>query len=640
MRRLLACTLFLCAAACSKGANAPRPSTVAPNGPPSPPHPKVERVASKVGASVALARIDGALHAWVADEEDHAILTVDVDSGRVVGRTEVGGVPANVVALGDARLAVAIRDGARVAILEGAGTSAWPLAEIATISVATEPVALALSPAEDEMLVASGWGHALSAIDLHERNVRFVEDVGREPRAVAVSTDGKRAFVTHATGPGLSIVELHSSDANAKPKVWNLESESFGVGWEGGGGPFKRQSAQGFAVAVSADPKGRVFVPHVGVHTAFGTNPDFGAPITGYGSADAGPADVFEVAVVDEANGTPIDFEPRFVGDTDNVRVRHVDHNTACLLPRAAIADKANVYIACLDSDRVLELDAGSIHPERMALREWKVPRGPVGLALDVKTERLVVWSSLSRSLSTLGVAESAKGLSLASFTLPAKNPLPAEVARGRELFHSGEVRISGDGRACASCHPDGRDDGLVWATPDGPRQTPSLAGRVDGTAPYGWTGAAKDLESHVPKTFKRLGGKGLTGEDKAALLAYVRVMSAPPVSREARASDEKIAKGKTIFHSEATQCASCHGVDGELPDGTNHDVKSRASGDIKKAFDTPSLKYVGGTGPWFHDGRYKTMRDLLVKSDGKMGHTKHLSPEELDALEAYLLTR
>jgi mono/diheme cytochrome c family protein len=640
MRRLLACAFFMCAAACSKGARAPEPNVAAAKGPTAPPRPKVERVASKVGASVALARIDGALHAYVADEEDHAVLTVDVDGGRIVSRTEVGGVPANVVALDGGRLAVTIRDRARVAILEGAGTNAWPLSEIATVAVATEPVGVALAPDESELVVTSGWGHALSAIDLKERRVRFVKELGREPRAVAVSSDGKRAFVTHAAGPGLSVVDLHpdAANADAKAKVWNLESQSFGVGWEGGGGPFKRQSAQGFAVAVSSDPKGRVFVPHVGVHTAFGTNPDFGVQITGYGSADAGPADVFEVAVVDEANGTPLDFEPEFAGDSRDLRVRQVDANTTCLLPRAAVADKANVYVACLDTDRIVELDAGSLHPERMPLREWKVPRGPAGLALDSKSERLVVWSSLSRSISTVGVAENVKGLSLASVMLPAKQPLSAEVARGRELFHSGEVRISGDGRACASCHPDGRDDGLVWATPDGPRQTPSLAGRVDGTAPYGWTGAAKDLESHVPKTFKRLGGKGLTGEDKAALLAYVRVMSPPPARGDA--SEAKIAKGKTVFHSEGAQCSSCHGVDGELPDGTNHDVKSRASGDIKKAFDTPSLKYVGGTGPWFHDGRYKTMHDLLVKSDGKMGHTKHLSEEELDALEAYLLAR
>ena len=43
------------------------------------------------------------------------------------------------------------------------------------------------------------------------------------------------------------------------------------------------------------------------------------------------------------------------------------------------------------------------------------------------------------------------------------------------------------------------------------------------------------------------------------------------------------------------------------------------------------------GAGPWFHDGRYATLKDLLKSSDGKMGKTKHLSEADLDALEAYL---
>jgi cytochrome c peroxidase len=64
-----------------------------------------------------------------------------------------------------------------------------------------------------------------------------------------------------------------------------------------------------------------------------------------------------------------------------------------------------------------------------------------------------------------------------------------------------------------------------------------------------------------------------------------------------------------------------------------------RTKGDVTGKFDTPSLKGVGGTGPWFHDGRYKNLHDLLVKSDGAMGHTKHLSKDDLDALEAYLST-
>ena len=45
------------------------------------------------------------------------------------------------------------------------------------------------------------------------------------------------------------------------------------------------------------------------------------------------------------------------------------------------------------------------------------------------------------------------------------------QIARGRALFRvTDDGRLSRDGRACASCHPDGRDDALTWSTPDGPR--------------------------------------------------------------------------------------------------------------------------------------------------------------------------
>ncbi len=101
--------------------------------------------------------------------------------------------------------------------------------------------------------------------------------------------------------------------------------------------------------------------------------------------------------------------------------------------------------------------------------------------------------------------------------------------ARGRSLFFAtADARISGDGRACASCHPDGRDDALTWATPLGPRQTPMLAGRLDGTAPYGWNGDAPSIAAHLRRTFARLKGSGLAGDDLDALLAYVATLAPP----------------------------------------------------------------------------------------------------------------
>jgi cytochrome c peroxidase len=101
-------------------------------------------------------------------------------------------------------------------------------------------------------------------------------------------------------------------------------------------------------------------------------------------------------------------------------------------------------------------------------------------------------------------------------------------------------------------------------------------------------------------------------------------------------AKNAKVARGEQIFFSGAAQCSSCHSGD-LATDNKKHDVKSRTGTDKSAQFNTPSLRFIGGTGPYFHDGRYKTLRDLLTSADRSMGHTKHLSSDDLDALEAYL---
>ena len=59
---------------------------------------------------------------------------------------------------------------------------------------------------------------------------------------------------------------------------------------------------------------------------------------------------------------------------------------------------------------------------------------------------------------------------------------LPPEVQRGRELFYSAMapgIASSNAGIACATCHTDGRSDGVTWQFTDRARQTPSLAGPI-----------------------------------------------------------------------------------------------------------------------------------------------------------------
>jgi cytochrome c peroxidase len=111
-------------------------------------------------------------------------------------------------------------------------------------------------------------------------------------------------------------------------------------------------------------------------------------------------------------------------------------------------------------------------------------------------------------------------------------------------------------------------------------------------------------------------------------LILYASSLQAPARARAPLSAAAE--RGRELFSSPHVGCATCHtsamGVDGSL-----HDVGSGGS------FDTPSLRFVGGTAPYYHDGRYATLREVLVASDGKMGWAGKLSEPDLEALEAYL---
>jgi cytochrome c peroxidase len=190
----------------------------------------------------------------------------------------------------------------------------------------------------------------------------------------------------------------------------------------------------------------------------------------------------------------------------------------------------------------------------------------------------------------------------------------------------------------------DGREDGLIWPTPLGKRQTPMLAGRIDGTAPYGWNGEHDSLLIHIKSTVKNLEGKGLPDHQLQALAGYLGTMRGPAKRVSARERDE-VAHGKTVFASNETGCSSCHIEDSRFTDHEAHALGeampggSRAKAPGTAMFDTPSLAFVAQTAPYFHDGRFKTLEELVDGCDGVMGKTKQLSPVDRKALVAYLRT-
>ncbi len=200
-------------------------------------------------------------------------------------------------------------------------------------------------------------------------------------------------------------------------------------------------------------------------------------------------------------------------------------------------------------------------------------------------------------------------------------------VDAGRNVFHS-QTRI---GLACASCHPEGRDDGLVWNFAQfGVRRTQSLAGHILQRAPYHWTGDMTNLTVLMDDVFAhRMSGGVATDAQKRALGPWLDRVPAPAPASVVDAT--AVERGKAIFESADTACTGCH--NGELL--SNKLLVNVGTGG---KFKVPSLLGVSARAPFMHDGCAATLLDRFSCGGGDQhGHTSQLGAPEIADLVAYL---
>ena len=595
------------------------------------------------GGAVAL---DGeAQVAYVADGDNRALHAVALASGEVT-TTPLGGSPEQVILIGDDRLAVTLRDVSEVALF--ARSEGEALAPLGSVTVPVEPAGMALSP-RGELLVTSAWGRALTSLHAETLEQRWSVPLAREPRGVVVTPDGRRAFVTHLVGDAVSVVDLPVDGAPAPARRLSVLGGRYRNQVDGalGAGTLHPSAALAYAAVLSEDGR-MLFVPHLAEQNGADTVRAIpgaygGVPV----EEETSVASVAVVATVAE----------RLVGEpaAGSHPVRGLSSIAAeggdglAVAPEAAPSRQARavalageaLLVASMGTDQLVELDARAIDPAMSVRRVFAVGAGPTGVDADAGAGIAVVWSQLSHALSVVDLVSGA-----VETAVIADDPLPPEVAAGRRLFVTErDRRISRDGRACAGCHPEGRDDGLVWKLGAGPRQTPTLVGRLD-RGPYGWLGKHARLEDNMQETMTRLGGSGLPEVELRHLATFLRKgLRAPGRAVAAEAGQGTAGKegdarrGRELFASAEVGCGDCHRLDAEASDRAVHEVGSRGAKDTTSGFRTPPLLFAAGTAPYFHDGRYATLEALLEDNFDRMGHTSHLSAGELQDLVAFLRT-
>jgi hypothetical protein len=223
--------------------------------------------------------------------------------------------------------------------------------------------------------------------------------------------------------------------------------------------------------------------------------------------------------------------------------------------------------------------------------------------------------------------------------------PISGVADTGFDMFHT----TTPAGIACASCHPEGGDDGHIWhfvtkdvvlgdggcptpAFPGQPapavlRRTQSLRGGILSTAPLHWDGDMAGMGDIVTEVFtRRMSGGVVTTDQRAVFSRWID--SIPRMPQRADLDSARVASGRALFEGKG-ECASCH---------SGSKLTNNATVDVGRgALQVPMLLGVGARAPFIHDGCATTLADRFDPSCGGSKHGAALSPDETSDVVQYL---
>jgi len=504
--------------------------------------------------------------------------------------------------------------------------------------------------------------------------------VGRDPRGVAITLDDARALVTNRADGTLSVIDIRETSVIATYELGGIFPYAVVIG----GNQTAYISLMGSdeiveidvntgdiiaRIAVPANPAGLalwgnflyvthfwtgdltlIYLPQRRIAQTTRTGSDMGvtqavelditrglAYVPGTRTFHENPSLTYDSAVFPVVN--VVDLSDNAAQRTERIAVDTADRPVN--LPFATALDRFSqrLYVVNAGSDdlSVIDLTTG------VARAHVDVGSNPRGVLLNRDNTLLYVHNTLDATITTI----STEDLAVLS-TLPISNlTVSVDVLLGAQLFFGADdARMTRDSwLSCANCHFDGMTDGRVWrGFPDGARNTPVLYALVE-TPPYNWSATWTDLAQVELKIRALHGGTGLIEDsilpppadtvgdlavqtDLALLTAYLTTLTPP--SPSIRESSMLIQRGAEVFAEQ--DCASCHV--GAV--GTNLQAYAVGTGAADEMFDTPSLRWLRWSAPYYHDGAAATLYEVFAR-EGTHQLIYTVSREDIDALIAYL---
>ncbi|QDU94628.1 Cytochrome c551 peroxidase precursor [Lignipirellula cremea] len=492
-----------------------------------------------------------------------------------------------------------------------------------------QPVSLALSPDRWLGSVASLWGQRLTFVNLEAMKTVAVLDLPFSPRKQWWSADRQRLIVADAYAGQLAVVEVTGqADVDVTPRIVSLRQ-------------FEGHNIRGLAYDSQTDEL--VFAHQLlngQTHTtrervfwgSVVSNVLRSVPLSHLLQKPAERATA-------KQNARPADPPEPLPGDQQEVPAPwDIAHWSFYPLgnPNLAAGDPGELLITPAGQTVVLYAGVDQLAARRRPTQGFEridLGRRPSGLALHGDGRRVYTANTFDDSVSMLDLETfQTETISLGP------TPEPTLADQGESLFY--DARLSLDGwYSCHSCHTDGHangaiNDNLGDDTFGSPKRILSLLGGHD-TGPWAWTGSQATLSDQIRKslqlTMRDDKQDQATDANVAALTAYLQTLQPPPSILAARAADPpsvesaaSIARGQAIFSRQG--CVECHVpptyTSSAVYDVGLHDERGRTE------FNPPSLRGVSQRRSFFHDGRARSLSDVVQRE-------RHQQTSPLKAAEA-----
>lgn len=575
----------------------------------------------------------------VLNPDSDSITLINTDTVTVLKEVPVGKTPRNIV----------VDEANNIAYISNWGSNTISSVDLETeqaideFAVGNRPYGLALNPKQHWLFVAEQGQDRLRIIDTTTKETIRIVHTADRPTRLALNEDGSTLYITHlltnkitifnASNPYTTYLPISISTAGSLTK--NIIKNKISLSptevllWP--------DSNLVHAIVLAPDGQ-TAYVPH----TRFNT---------------ANQALTFDTTIFPLVSLVDLTTQQHLVGQQFDLGT--LDPPGVGLPMDAAVsADGAELWIVNGASNDITVIDLLS----RQLQAHIEVADNPRGIVFAHDGKMAYVNNALTGTVSVID----STAYTVTETITTTKIPLPPLLLEGKRLFHSSDdPRLSKDQWiACNTCHFEGEQDGRTWFFGfAGPRNTTSLLGMVQ-TYPLRWSGEWNESADSEFAIRKENFGVGLIddvmhcelsppdcvnqppnqGRDHAldALAAYMDFLTVPlsPNHAQGEPLTPSEQRGQMIFSDSSLGCITCHPPP-YYTDQQQHDVGTVTNDEkIGSAYDTPSLRGLYDSAPYFHDGSATTLYEAITRPTSGSEHDvqKFLDKKEIQDLITFLL--